>query len=513
MKRSMVVSLILSIFVAVGCSTNPVTGKQEISLVSESWEINQGKELYAPMRQSQGGDYKVDPQVSAYVSEVGQKLAKVSDRKLPYEFEVINNSEPNAWALPGGKIAINRGLLQELESEAELAAVLGHEIVHAAAKHSAQGMQRGLLLQGLVLATAVSTQNKDYASLAQIGSQVGAQMINQKYGRDDERESDKYGMLYMSRAGYDPQGAVDLQKKFVELSKSKRQDWLSGLLSSHPASEERVENNKQIAAGLKKGGTIGKERYQKMMARLKKDEPAYEKYNAAQKALAKKDYSTARSLAQQAVKMQPREGHFHSLLGDIEFSQKDFKSAINYYNKAIQQNSNFYHYYLARGIANEELNNNAAAKSDLEKSLKMLPTPHAYQALGDIAKEEGRLNEAQQYYAKASGGNGQTAQAASASFSSTDFARNPGKYIRAKAGLDRYGKLAVEITNTTNASVTGLRLQILFPDSRGQMRQATQALQGSLKPGESSIVAINVPVNRAYLNRVKAQVTQARILK
>jgi predicted Zn-dependent protease len=111
-----------------GCATNPVTGKNELSLISETQKISIGKQQYAPMRQAQGGDYMVDPMVGSYVNNVGQRLASVSDRKLPYEFKVLNNSVPNAWALPGGKIFINRGLLTELKSESELAAVLCHEI-------------------------------------------------------------------------------------------------------------------------------------------------------------------------------------------------------------------------------------------------------------------------------------------------------------------------------------------------------------------------------------------------
>ena len=88
------------------------------------------------------------PELTTYVNEVGQKLAAVADRKLPYEFVVLNNSVPNAWALPGGKIAVNRGLLTELQNEAELAAVLGHEIVHAAARHGAKAQERGTMHAG-----------------------------------------------------------------------------------------------------------------------------------------------------------------------------------------------------------------------------------------------------------------------------------------------------------------------------------------------------------------------------
>ena len=96
------------------CTTNPVTGKRELSLVSEQQELAMGKQLYLPYRQAQGGDYVVDPGLTRYVQSVAQRLAKVSDRKLDYEFQVINDSTPNAWALPGGKIAIHRGLLLEV---------------------------------------------------------------------------------------------------------------------------------------------------------------------------------------------------------------------------------------------------------------------------------------------------------------------------------------------------------------------------------------------------------------
>ncbi|MEO1320142.1 MAG: M48 family metalloprotease, partial [Pseudomonadota bacterium] len=110
-----------------GCVTNPVTGRSELTIISAQQEVAMGANAYAPMQQSQGGQFRLDPAVGEYVARVGQKMADVSDRDLPYEFVVLNNGVPNAWALPGGKIAINRGLLLEMNSEAELAAVLGHE--------------------------------------------------------------------------------------------------------------------------------------------------------------------------------------------------------------------------------------------------------------------------------------------------------------------------------------------------------------------------------------------------
>ena len=126
------VTLCFVALLPMACSVNPVTGENQLSLISTAQEVAMGEQNYQPSQQSQGGQYQIDPGVQAYVAEVGRKLAAVSDAPaLPYEFVVLNNSVPNAWALPGGKIAINRGLLVLLQDESELAAVMGHEIVHA----------------------------------------------------------------------------------------------------------------------------------------------------------------------------------------------------------------------------------------------------------------------------------------------------------------------------------------------------------------------------------------------
>ena len=165
---------------ALGLRDQSGNRQSEISLVSEAGTENRRTKLSACPAKS--GRLRRRPWVQAYVQEVGKKLAAVSDRALPYEFVVINNSVPNAWAMPGGKIAINRGLLTELDSEAELAAVLGHEIVHAAARHSAQAVQRSALLQAAVLATGIATQDSNYGQVAVVGAGAGAALINSNMG-------------------------------------------------------------------------------------------------------------------------------------------------------------------------------------------------------------------------------------------------------------------------------------------------------------------------------------------
>lgn len=496
-----------------GCATNPVTGKNELSFVSEAWELDVGQKQYSPSRQSQGGDYLADPNVQAYVNEVGQKLAAVSDRNLPYEFKVINSSIPNAWALPGGKIAINRGLLIEMQTEAELAAVLGHEIVHAAAKHGAKGMQRGVLLQGGLIAAGVATAGTEYANIAQMGASIGAQLINTKYGRDAERESDHYGMNYMSRAGYDPQGAVDLQQTFVKLSEGRNQDFLSGLFASHPPSQERVNNNKALLAELPRGGVVGKDRYQKMMAHLVKTKPAYEAYEDAQKALVDGNTKKANELTQRAIAIEPREGHFHSLLGDINQKQKKYKTARKHYNKAASLNSNFFYYHLQSGLVDEKLRQYPQAKTSLEKSIKLLPTANAFNALGNIARSEGQVNQAKQYYAQAAQQNNPAGQAALGSLVELDLPSNPGAYIKTRFGVNKDSSLQIQVNNATPRNVQNVVVAVQYIDINGKQRQVSQQLSGRLLAGKSQVVQTNLRVHPEYANRTRVAVVKASLSK
>ena len=471
-----------------GCETNPVTGKSEISLVSESWELKTGAQNYLPARQSQGGDYVADPQVQAYVQEVGNKLAAVSDRDLPYEFAVINNSVPNAWAMPGGKIAINRGLLTELGSEAELAAVLGHEIVHAAAKHSAQAVQRGVMLQAAVLATGIATKDSDYGQVAAIGAGAGAALINSKYGRDDERESDVYGMNYMSRAGYNPQGAVELQQTFVALKDGKAANFLEGLFASHPPSQERVATNRQHAATLPSGGIEGRQRYEQMMARLIESKPAYEAYDEARQAVADNRLKAARRLVQQAIDSEPREGHFYALLGDIEADEDDLNAADRAYDQAVNLNPNFFYPLMRSGVINERQGRIAKAKRRLNRSLELLETAEAYNTLGAIAEREGNLQRAEELYARAAQDSGAAGQTALTSLVSLRSKSNPAALVSLRWGIGADGKVLIEATNKTPRTLMGIDLQIRLVDAQGISRSYNQRLV-VLSPGQVTQVS------------------------
>lgn len=397
-----------------GCVVNPVTGKNQLSLMSPEQEIAVGTQNYGPGQQAQGGQYVVDPGLTAYVQRVGKKLAVVSDRpNLPYEFVVLNNDVPNAWAMPGGKLAINRGLLVYLEDEAQLAAVLGHEIVHAAARHSAQQQTQNTLLgAGVLLAgVAIAEKKPEYGMLGMGAMAVGAQAWQAKYGRNHELESDEVGMKYMAKAGYDAQAAVELQEIFVKLSEGRNSGFLEGLFASHPPSQERVARNRANAAKYP-GGVRNKAEFQRAMAQVNKDKKAYANYQKAQKLAGQKKYIDAMSYVEQAVAQQPKENLFWEMKGQLLLQQKKDSEAVVALDRAIQANPQYFKPYVFRGIAYKQLGKNDMAEKDLLTSQRYLPTQIATYYLGEVSLAKGNRSKAAQYFQQAAQGGGEIGEAA-----------------------------------------------------------------------------------------------------
>jgi beta-barrel assembly-enhancing protease len=464
--------------IGLACAVNPVTGRKELRLISETQEIAMGEQYYAPTQQSEGGDFDALPELTRYVNEVGQKLAAVADRKLPYEFVVLDNSVPNAWALPGGKIAVNRGLLTELANEAELAAVLGHEIVHAAARHGAKAQERGALMQAGLAAAQIGSMvggvDQNVAGLLVAGAGVGAQLIHTKYGRDQELEADLYGTRYMKRAGYDPSAAVTLQKTFVRLAEQggREQDWLGGLFASHPPSAERVARNEQTVAALGAGGQLGQERYAARIAPLAKMKPGYDKYDRALAAAQKEDIASARTLAREAVEELPREGHFHQLLGDLDLADEQPRPALAHYRKAIELNPDYFGSYLGAGIAQYELGDRKLSEEWLAKSVELLPTAPAAYYLGNIHRDRGDAETALQLYQSAAGSNSQFGQLAAAELVRIDLPRNPSSYIATGAQLDARGNLLLIVENQAPVAVADIRVTPVLLDENGRVVQS-----------------------------------------
>lgn len=397
-----------------GCTVNPVTGERQLSLIPESQTREMGVQQYEPTIQMQGGQYYTDPELTVYVSEIGQKLAAVSDRPdLPYEFVVLNSGVPNAWALPGGKIAINRGLLTELENEAQLAAVLGHEIVHAAARHSAQRMQQGMIINAGMAGLGMALSDSDYAGLVMGGAAVGSQLTMAQYSQDHELESDRHGIRYMARAGYDPEAAVELQKIFLGLSENQNSSWINGLFASHPPSQSRVEANQETVRSMTDLPDYkGAKPFKKRMAYLRDRQPAYDKAKQARKQAEEGNLEQAKTLVNEAIDIESEEAAFYALKGQILANQTQPEAALSAFDQAVGLYPQMFSYHLERGLLHLDQGHLSKARQDLATANETVPTSIATLRLGDIARQQGESQQAMAYYQRAAEAGGDVGQEA-----------------------------------------------------------------------------------------------------
>lgn len=471
---------------AAGCATNPVTGRYEIPFVSESREVQVGEANYGFYQQAQGGAYITHAGINNYVRQVAGKLWAVSDRpQLPFEVVILNNSAPNAWALPGGKMAINRGLLTEMASEAELAAVIGHEIVHIAARHGAKSMEFGILSQigvGLI-GIGLAAKEVEHADLITGSSGLVLGLAGMKYGRTAELEADRYGIKYMAKAGYNPQAAVTLQETFLRLSEGNNQSWLLGLFASHPPSQERVDANRETIKQYPAGGAVGRDAYKEAMAPLIKGKAAYDKLDEGYKALAENKPERALTLAREALRIEPREALAHGLAGRALAAQHLYPQAIDEWNRAIEMNNAYYAYYLRRGQVRHQLGERSGARKDLLKSIDLLPTASAHYLVGMIALDGGDLREAKEHLRIAATSDASDGEKAKVILARLELADAPERYLQVGFERDGNGYLVLVVANPTaldiaectmgvHSSTTGRWEAFRFPNGLPARRTA-----------------------------------------
>jgi predicted Zn-dependent protease len=245
---------VAAIVAAGGCTINPATGERQLTLIGEQQEIALGRDAAKDVAASMG--LYDDPDLVAYVQGVGARLAADSERPdLPWSFQVVDDPVVNAFALPGGYIYLTRGILTHFNSEAEMAAVLGHEIGHVTARHSVEQIsQAQLATLGLGVATIASEDFQRYAGLAS----QGLQLLFLKFSRDDERQADSLGLRYMVRASYDPHQMVDVFDTLARVSRAAGGGRIPVWASTHPAPERRAETISERVQSLPPAEREGK---------------------------------------------------------------------------------------------------------------------------------------------------------------------------------------------------------------------------------------------------------------
>jgi len=245
---------LLAGFTASGCAINPATGNNQLMLVSESQEIAMGRQADTAVIATIG--LYPDATWQRYIQQFGARLAAVSERPdLPWTFRVVDDPAVNAFALPGGFIYVTRGLLSHLTSEAELASVVGHEIGHVTARHTAAEMSKQQLMGlGLAVGSMASSQVARYAGLADQALGI----LYLKFSRDDESQADELGLRYMRRANYDPREMAPVFQMLEQLTAAEGGSSVPTWLATHPSPTNRITAITAQVAALPQGfsGTI-----------------------------------------------------------------------------------------------------------------------------------------------------------------------------------------------------------------------------------------------------------------
>lgn len=221
------------------CETAPVTGRKQLILLSEDQAQEMGLQAYKQILQEKKISHNSAQQQR--IRRVGQRIAAVSGRpNLPWEFTLIENEEPNAFALPGGKVGVNTGLFKVVQTDDQLAAVMAHEVAHAIARHSAERISQQVALKaGLTGISMAGPEAQKWTKLAATAATLG---IVLPYSRKQESEADHIGLTYMARAGYDPRAAIDLWRNFEAVGGSRPPQFLS----THPSPGNRIAQIQQL---------------------------------------------------------------------------------------------------------------------------------------------------------------------------------------------------------------------------------------------------------------------------
>lgn len=257
--------LIVTFFL--GCTTTGPGGKSSFIVIPTNQEVAIGAGMAKELSKTE--KTLTDTLWQQYLNEVGQKIVGVCDRKdITYHFTVIESDQVNAFAAPGGYVYFYTGLLREMKTESEMAAVMAHEISHVVARHSIKRVQSAM---GVALAYDLAFGGKNPGAAIDAAINIGLGLAFAGYSRDAEREADRFGIHYMVKAGYNPRGAVAMFETLARIGGAGSTGVFEKLASSHPETQERIANAKsQIAqmSPLPAGLASGQSRYETMLKRL-----------------------------------------------------------------------------------------------------------------------------------------------------------------------------------------------------------------------------------------------------
>lgn len=391
--------LFLTLALFGSCAVNPVTGQSQLMLVSEEQEIALGKELYPNALwggEGGGGEYR-DDRLKSYLKGLVVNIHKVSHRpNLPVDFAIQNSSVPNAWAIPG-HVVMTRGLLASLNNEAEFVFVMGHEMGHVAARHSASQMSYGMVAQMLLGGAGIALTGSDYSEAALTLGSVGGSLLLLKYSRNDELEADRLGVQYMTRLGYDPRNAVSAQNNIVFISNNYmksigqepgEQGFFEELLATHPRTAVRIEEIQNIIITTPRqpirGDGSNRQQFQSATTDIRRIHSIYaDCYDKGVRALKKDDLPEATSYAQKALSQDQKQAPFHTLYGLIMLKKKNYTEAEKSFQQALRIDPNYQPAVRGMGAKSYFQGKYTESIQYLRKGLTLFPEdPSSYYFLG-----------------------------------------------------------------------------------------------------------------------------------
>ena len=390
---------------ASGCAVNPVTGEKQLMLVSEKDEIAMDRTA-SPQQFSADYGPVQDSSLNAYISQVGNTLSSRSHRpQMPYSYRVVNAPYVNAYAFPGGSIAATRGIMLELDNEAELAALMGHEIGHVNARHTASRMSSGMMV-GMVVGGAATAAGayggQGAADMAGGLGALGGSLLLANYSRDDERQADALGMEYMTRGGYSNQGMVGLMD-MLNAQHKRQPSSMEVLFSTHPMSSERhatAVHQAETEYAFAKDYPLHRERYMDKTAQLRRTKPAIEAMQQGDAALAQKKPDEARQHYARAIKAAPRDYTAQLKMAELFLVQEDFPQAVRYAEQAQRTYPSQAQAYAVSGTARMMRKDFDAAYAEFDGYDKALPgNPNIAFFMGYCREGMGDQQGAAKHYA------------------------------------------------------------------------------------------------------------------
>jgi predicted Zn-dependent protease len=324
-----------------GCAINPVTGKQQFMLISEG-EEKQIDRVNSPHQFSADYGPIQDKQLSDYITDVGRSVGAVTHRRsnLPYRYIPLNAAYVNAYTFPAGSIGITRGILLELKNESSLAALIGHELGHVNARHTAQAMSKGVLASLALagLSSAASDLGSGAEQLAGGLGQIAAGALLASYSRDNEREADSLALQYMVKADYGPQGHLDLMDMLRNLNKRKPSA-IELMFATHPMSQERFDSSKRDIGAMDPSTgdfPLHRERYMDNTASLRAIASAIEQMQMGDRLMKGGKYSEARDHYGDALRKAPGDYAAFVMMAKCQLALKDYPLAQRYAEDATE---------------------------------------------------------------------------------------------------------------------------------------------------------------------------------